>query len=190
VREKEALVRELLLVLLLWAGVAPAAETPKPIPPVKFTDTKLDNGLRVIVSEDHTAPIYAIFISYGVGSKDERLGRTGFAHLFEHMMFKGSKGVGPGEHFYLIFTNGGTMNGGTSTDTTVYYDVLPKNQLDLGLYLESDRMRSLAITKEDLENQRATVKEERRQGLDNQPTAGAANGCRSWPTTPSHTNIP
>ena len=136
--------------------------------PVKFTDTRLDNGLRVIISEDHKAPIYAIFISYGVGSKDERPGRTGFAHLFEHMMFKGSENVGPGEHFYLIFTNGGTMNGGTSNDTTVYYEMLPKNQLDLGLFLESDRMRSLAITKENLENQRATVKEERRQGLDNQ----------------------
>ena len=84
-------------------------------------------------------------------------------------MFKGSANVGPGEHFYLIFTNGGNMNGGTSNDTTVYYEVLPKNQLDMGLFLESDRMRSLAITKENLENQRATVKEERRQGLDNQP---------------------
>lgn len=160
--------RKLLLVLLFWAAAAPAAEAPKPIPPVKFTDTRLDNGLRVIISEDHQAPIYAIFICYGVGSKDERPGRTGFAHLFEHMMFKGSANVGPGEHFYLIFTNGGNMNGGTSNDTTVYYEVLPKNQLDLGLFLESDRMRSLAITKENLENQRATVKEERRQGLDNQ----------------------
>ncbi|HEV3198319.1 MAG TPA: pitrilysin family protein [Bryobacteraceae bacterium] len=139
------------------------------MPPVKFTDTTLDNGLRVIISEDHFAPVYAIAISYKVGSRDERPGRTGFAHLFEHMMFKGSENVGPGEHFYTVFTKGGSMNGSTNTDRTLYHEILPKNQIDLGLYLEADRMRSLAITKENLDNQRKAVKEERRQGLDNQP---------------------
>ena len=139
------------------------------IPPVKFTDTRLENGLRVIIAEDHYAPIYAIAVSYRVGSKDERQGRTGFAHLFEHMMFKGSEKVGSGEHFFLIFNYGGNMNGTTNTDRTVYFEVLPKNQLDLGLFLESDRMRSLAVTAENLENQRQTVKEERRLGVDNQP---------------------
>lgn len=161
--------RKFLFLMLSCAAVAITAEAPKPIPPVKFTDTRLDNGLRVILSEDHHAPVYAIYVAYGVGAKDERRGRTGFAHLFEHMMFKGSANVGPGEHFFLIYTNGGTMNGATSSDTTVYFEVLPKNQLDLGLFLESDRMRSLAVTKENLENQRATVKEERRQSYDNQP---------------------
>lgn len=161
--------RKFLFVLLSWAAVACAAGAARPIPPVKFTDTRLDNGLRVIICEDHSAPIYAIAVSYGVGSKDERAGRTGFAHLFEHMMFKGSANVGPGEHFYLVFTNGGTMNGTTNTDRTVYFEALPKNQLDLGLFLESDRMRSLAVTAENLENQKQTVKEERRLGLDNQP---------------------
>src|SRR5215831_2635888 len=134
--------------------------------PVKFTDTRLANGLRVIISEDHYAPVFAIAVSYRVGSKDERPGRTGFAHLFEHMMFKGSENVGPGEHFFLIFNYGGSMNGTTNTDRTLYYEILPKNQLDLGLFLESDRMRSLAVTEDNLENQRQAVQEERRLRLD------------------------
>src|SRR5690348_14110487 len=150
------------------AGLA-AAQTPSKIPPVKFTDTTLENGLRVIVAEDHYAPVYAIAVSYKVGSRDERNGRTGFAHLFEHMMFKGSENVGAGEHFYLIFTKGGSMNCTTNNDRTLYYEVLPKNQLDLGLFLEADRMRSLNVTKENLENQRQAVKEERRLSVDNQP---------------------
>jgi predicted Zn-dependent peptidase len=136
--------------------------------PIKFTDTRLDNGLRVIISEDHYAPVFAIAVSYRVGSKDERQGRTGFAHLFEHMMFKGSENVGPGEHFFLIFNYGGSMNGTTNTDRTLYYETLPKNQLDLALFLESDRMRSLAVTEDNLENQRQAVQEERRLRLDDQ----------------------
>jgi zinc protease len=155
--------------LLVWAGVAFGQHSPSKIAPIKFTDTTLDNGLRVIVAEDHNAPVYAIAVAYKVGSRDERKGRTGFAHLFEHMMFKGSENVGPGEHFYTIFTNGGSMNGTTNNDRTVYYEILPKNQLDMGLFLESDRMRSLKITQENLENQRQAVKEERRLGVDNQP---------------------
>jgi zinc protease len=158
------------VVVLVLAGLwsYPAGAQSK-IPPIKFTDTRLNNGLRVIIAEDHYAPVFAIAVSYEVGSKDERQGRTGFAHLFEHMMFKGSENVGAGEHFFLIFNYGGNMNGTTNTDRTLYYEVLPKNQLDLGLFLESDRMRSLAVTKENLDNQRQAVQEERRQGLDNQP---------------------
>jgi predicted Zn-dependent peptidase len=102
-----------------------------------------------------------------VGSKDERNGRTGFAHLFEHMMFKGSENVGVGELDFLIYTNGGNSNGTTNTDRTSYYETLPKNQLDLGLFLEADRMRGLVITQENLENQRQAVKEERRLNGDN-----------------------
>jgi len=160
--------RSVLLLVLAGFWNIPASGQSK-IPPIKFTDTRLNNGLRVIVAEDHYAPVYAIAVSYAVGSKDERQGRTGFAHLFEHMMFKGSENVGAGEHFFLIFNYGGNMNGTTSSDRTLYYEVLPKNQLDLGLFLESDRMRSLAVTKENLDNQRQAVQEERRQGLDNQP---------------------
>jgi predicted Zn-dependent peptidase len=151
---------------VLMSVVATAQSSLKP---VQFSDTQLPNGLRVIIAEDHYAPIYSIAVSYKVGSKDERQGRTGFAHLFEHMMFKGSENVGPGEHFFLIYNYGGNMNGTTNTDRTLYYETLPKNQLDLGLFLESDRMRSLAITKENLDNQRQAVQEERRLRLDNQP---------------------
>ena len=151
------------LTLLVSAQQAP------PMQPLRFTDTTLDNGLRVIIAEDHYAPVYALAISYKVGSRDERQGRTGFAHLFEHMMFKGSENVGPGEHFYDVFTRGGTMNGTTDTDRTLYFEALPKNELDLGLFLEADRMRSLKVTQENLDNQRQAVKEERRLSVDNRP---------------------
>jgi len=154
--------------------VASAAQAPTPLRPIPFSDTRLSNGLRVIISEDHFAPVYAIAVSYSVGSKDERPGRTGFAHLFEHMMYKGSDNIGPGEHFFLVFNNGGSMNGTTNTDRTLYFEVMPRNQLDLGLFLESDRMRSLAITKENLDNQRQAVQEERRLRLDNQPYGKSA----------------
>ena len=160
--------KTLLAILLAASSVVFGQAQPK-IAPIKFTDTTLDNGLRVIISEDHDTPIYAIAVSYKVGSRDERAGRTGFAHLFEHMMFKGSENVGPGEHFYLVFTKGGSMNGTTNNDRTVYFEIMPKNQLDLGLFLEADRMRSLNVTKENLDNQRQAVKEERRLGIDNQP---------------------
>jgi predicted Zn-dependent peptidase len=136
---------------------------------VDFKETTLKNGLRVITVEDHTAPVVALSITYNVGSRNERQGRTGFAHLFEHMMFKGSENVGSGEHFLLVFNNGGTMNGTTNEDRTNYFEALPANQLDLALFLEADRMRSLAITKDNLDNQRNAVQEERRLGLDNQP---------------------
>ena len=152
---------------LVAAGLA-MAQVPSAIPKVVFTDTTLDNGLRVIISEDHYAPVYAIAVAYKVGSRDERKGRTGFAHLFEHMMFKGSENVGVGELDFLIDTNGGTSNGTTNTDRTSYYETMPKNQVDLGLFLEADRMRALALTQENLENQRQAVKEERRQSVDNQ----------------------
>ena len=166
--------RKLAAMLIAAAGLMFAQQASSQLPPVKFTDTTLDNGLRVIVAEDHFAPVFGIAVSYKVGSRDERQGRTGFAHLFEHMMFKGSENVGPGEHFYLVFTKGGSMNGTTNTDRTVYFEIMPKNQLDLALFLEADRMHSLAITKENLENQRQAVKEERRLGMDNQPYGQAA----------------
>jgi len=121
------------------------------------------------VSEDHVAPVFSVAVAYNVGSRDERAGRTGFAHLFEHMMFKGSENVGTGEHFYTIFSNGGTMNGTTNKERTIYYETMPSNQLDAALFLEADRMRSLAIVKENLDNQRNAVQEERRLSYDNQP---------------------
>jgi predicted Zn-dependent peptidase len=144
------------------------ADQPK-LPQVEFTDQKLENGLRVFIAVDRTAPVFGISVTYNVGSRNERPGRTGFAHLFEHMMFEGSENVGKGEHFILIFNNGGNMNGTTNEDRTNYFEALPKNQLDLGLFLESDRMRSLAVNQSNLDNQRNAVQEERRLGVDNQP---------------------
>jgi predicted Zn-dependent peptidase len=138
-------------------------------PTVKFSDSRLKNGLRVIIAEDHAAPVFSIAVAYNVGSRDERIGRTGFAHLFEHMMFKGSENVGAGEHFFTIFSNGGTMNGTTNKERTLYFETMPANQLDAALFLEADRMRSLAIVKDNLDNQRNAVQEERRLSYDNQP---------------------
>jgi predicted Zn-dependent peptidase len=159
--------RRLLTVgLALALGASAAAITP---PTIKFSDAKLKNGLRVIIAEDHVAPVFSIAVVYDVGSRNERPGRTGFAHLFEHMMFRGSENVGVGEHFYTIFSNGGTMNGTTNKERTLYFETMPANQLEAGIFLEADRMRSLAITKESLDNQRNAVQEERRSGLDNQP---------------------
>src|SRR5215475_15805901 len=151
--------------ILAFLVVIPAAMAQT----VNFTEHKLKNGLRVILSEDHSAPTYSISVVYNAGSRDERAGRTGFAHLFEHMMFQGSENVGKGEHFVLIENNGGGMNGSTNSDRTEYHETLPANQLDLGLFLEADRMKSLAINQANLDNQRETVKEERRQRYDNQP---------------------
>jgi len=136
---------------------------------VRFTEQRLKNGLRVIVSEDHSAPTYSICVTYNVGSRDERSGRTGFAHLFEHMMFQGSENVGKGEHFILVLNNGGRANGTTNADRTNYFQTLPANQLELGVFLEADRMRSLNINQANFDNQRQTVKEERRQNFDNRP---------------------
>jgi predicted Zn-dependent peptidase len=165
---KRPLIRGALWVACIAAlvlGATLGAATP---PKVQFTDTRLKNGLRAIISEDHTAPVFSIAITYNVGSRNERQGRTGFAHLFEHMMFKGSQNVGSGEHFLLIYNNGGDMNGSTSKDRTNYFERLPANQLDLALFLESDRMRALDINKTNLDNQIGTVSEERKQGVDNQ----------------------
>ncbi len=145
------------------AASAPAGQK------VVFQDVKLKNGLRCILVEDHAAPVVALAMTFNVGSRDEVRGRTGFAHLFEHMMFQGSENVGKGEHMLLVQENGGTMNGSTNSDRTNYFEAMPANQLDLMLFLESDRMRSLAVNQANLDNQRNAVQEERRLGVDNQP---------------------
>jgi len=155
--------------LLLACGSLIQAQTkPKPLQ-IPIRQFKLDNGLRVVLSEDHSAPTYAISVTYNVGSHNERAGRTGFAHLFEHMMFQGSENVGKGEHMILVENNGGDMNGTTTEDRTNYFESFASNQLDLGLFLEADRMRSLAINQANLDNQRNAVQEERRLSVDNQP---------------------
>jgi zinc protease len=136
---------------------------------IDFKEFKLKNGLRVLLAEDHRAPTYSICVTYNVGSRDERPGRTGFAHLFEHMLFQGSENVGKGEHFILVQNNGGSANGTTNSDRTNYFETLPANQLELGIFLEADRMRAPAITQANFDNQRLTVQEERRQSYDNRP---------------------
>jgi predicted Zn-dependent peptidase len=153
---------------------------------ISYQEYTLSNGLRLVVSEDHSVPVVAVDVWYHVGSAYEETGRSGFAHLFEHMMFEGSENVGPTEHFHHISTAGGTMNGSTTQDRTNYWEILPANRLNLGLWLEADRMRSLVITEEKFENQRETVKEERRQGIDNQPYGEAflvsdTLGFDGWP---------
>jgi zinc protease len=149
--------------LLIYAQTAP-----KPLR-IPIEQYKLDNGLRIVFSEDHSAPTYGISITYNVGSHNEHQGHTGFAHLFEHMMFEGSENVGKGEHMILVDNNGGDMNGTTTEDRTNYFESFASNQLDLGLFLESDRMRSLAVNQANLDNQRNAVQEERRLSVDNQP---------------------
>lgn len=137
--------------------------------PLTIHQHTLSNGLRVAINPMGNAPVVSIALYYDVGSRNEREGRTGFAHLFEHMMFQGSENVGKAEHFQLIMKAGGTMNGTTSSERTNYYATLPANQLPLGLWLEADRMRSLAVNQENLDNQREAVKEEKRLRYDNQP---------------------
>jgi len=128
----------------------------------------LDNGLKVVLNPDHSAPTVAVSVTYKVGSSNEVVGRTGFAHLFEHMMFQGSKHAKKGEHFTLISDRGGSLNGTTNSDRTNYYEVLPANELELALWLEADRMRWLSVTPENFDNQRAVVQEEFRMRIQNQ----------------------
>src|SRR5919106_2545508 len=132
---------------------------------------RLPNGLFVTLSEDHTAPIVAVNLWYHVGSANERLGRTGFAHLFEHMMFEGSKHVKEGEFDTLLEAAGGTNNGSTNNDRTNYVIDIPSNALELALFLESDRMGYLldTMSPQRVDGQRDVVKNERRQSYENQP---------------------
>jgi predicted Zn-dependent peptidase len=140
-------------------------------PVVSFTDERLPNGLRLIIAEDHLAPVAAVNIWYDVGSKHEVPGKTGFAHLFEHVMFQGSRNVGKAEHIALIQAAGGTMNGTTWLDRTNYFETMPSHQLELALWLEADRMGTLleALSQENLDNQREVVKNEKRWSYDNRP---------------------
>ena len=140
---------------------------------IQYDDYRLDNGLRVILVEDHSVPVVTIDLWYDVGSGSENRERSGFAHLFEHMMYQGSANVAKAEMLQLVERAGGTTNATPNEDRTAYFQTLPANRLNLGLWLEADRMRSLAITQENLDNQRETVKEERRLRLDNQPYAWA-----------------
>ena len=138
---------------------------------IPYAKYRLANGLTVILHEDHSDPLVHVDVTYHVGSNREEIGRSGFAHFFEHMMFQGSANVADEEHIKLVTNAGGTMNGTTNTDRTNYYETLPMNQLETALWLEADRMGFFldAVTKKKFENQRETVKNERGQNYDNRP---------------------
>src|SRR6266581_3241745 len=152
---------------------APAAKpAPLEVPQLKFEKYKLDNGLEVILSEDHRLPMVAVNLWYHVGPANEVPGRTGFAHLFEHMMFEGSKHVPGSSHFHLLEAAGASdINGTTDFDRTNYFETLPSNQLELALWLESDRMGYLPdkLDQANLSNQQDVVRNERRQSVENAP---------------------
>jgi predicted Zn-dependent peptidase len=144
---------------------------PADLPNIHFSQRRLPNGLRVIVAPDHLAPVVEINIWYVVGSRHEQPGRTGFAHLFEHFMFQGSRHVTKGEHFSIVQAAGGVNNATTYFDRTNYFETLPSHQYELALWLEADRMATLldALDQENLDNQREVVKNEKRQSYDNRP---------------------
>ncbi|MCF8336279.1 MAG: insulinase family protein, partial [Bacteroidales bacterium] len=151
------------LSLLIASGSI--AQTPK----IQFEEYSLDNGLHVILHEDHSTPIVNVSVMYHVGSKNEDPQLTGFAHLFEHLMFEGSKNIGRGEYSEYVEKAGGTLNASTSNDRTYYYETLPSNQLELGLWLESERMLHAKIDSEGIATQKKVVIEEKKQNYDNRP---------------------
>jgi predicted Zn-dependent peptidase len=155
----------LLGLTLLFAGISTAQAQQK----IKYTEYDLPNGLHVILHEDHSTPIVAVSVMYHVGSKNEDPTRTGFAHFFEHLMFEGSDNIPRGEFSNYVEKAGGALNANTSQDRTFYYDLLPSNQLELGLWLESERMMHAKVDSTGISTQREVVKEEKRQRMDNQP---------------------
>ena len=136
---------------------------------IKFIEYDLPNGLHVILHEDHSTPIVAVTVLYHVGSKNEQVGRTGMAHFFEHLLFEGSENIGRGEYAKYVENAGGGLNANTTQDRTFYYDLMPSNQLELGLWLESERMLHAKVENKGIETQREVVKEEKRMRYDNQP---------------------
>jgi len=143
--------------------------------PIAFQEYDLDNGLHVILHEDHSTPIVAVSVSYHVGSKNEDPSRTGFAHFFEHLLFEGSENIGRGEYMKLIQDNGGVLNANTSFDRTFYYEILPSNQLELGLWMEAERMLHAKIDQIGVDTQREVVKEELRERNENTPYGSIMN---------------
>ncbi len=157
--------RKLVIIMMFIGFVGISAQAKK----IVFQQYKLDNGLSVILHQDNTNPIVNVSVLYHVGSKNEDPARTGFAHFFEHLMFEGSPNIKRGEYMKVIESAGGNLNANTSFDRTYYFETLPSNQLELGLYMESERMLQLKIDSTGVETQRKVVKEERKQSLDNRP---------------------
>src|SRR5262249_50261234 len=152
----------------LLAAAAPLVAAVRP-PKLQYEITTLPNGLAIVLEEDHSTPIVHENLTYHVGSKNEKAGRTGFAHLFEHLMFKGSKNVEPEGHTSMIASIGGQSNAFTTEDETTFWETAPSQYLPLLLWLEADRMATLRINKETFTTERDVVKEERRLRIDNQP---------------------
>ncbi|MEY3927185.1 MAG: hypothetical protein RJA97_192 [Bacteroidota bacterium] len=157
--------------IFLGLGILLAAALQPLRAQIQFESFDLPNGLHVILHQDNSNPLVAVSVLYHVGSKDEIPTRTGFAHFFEHLLFEGSENIGRGEYMQLIQSNGGALNANTSNDRTFYYEILPSNQLELGLWMESERMLHAKIDQVGVDTQREVVKEEKRQRVDNQPYA-------------------
>jgi zinc protease len=179
------------LVLATAAAATPIAQqrtATTDIPRLIFEKYTLPNGLEVILSEEKRLPMVAVNLWYHVGPANEDPGRTGFAHLFEHMMFQGSQNIKKAEHFRHVQNVGGTLNATTNQDRTNYFETLPSSELELAMWLESDRMLALEVTQGNFENQRAVVKEERRQRYDNQPYGTVYENLlwRVFPTSGYH----
>ena len=180
-----------------WTTLAPAmaailaasapARAAAVMPKVPIVSSTLPNGLKLVISEDHSAPVATVAVYYGVGFRIEPKGRTGFAHLFEHMMFQGSANVKKFEHAKYVEANGGNLNGSTRLDHTNYYQDVPADRVELALWLEADRMRSLDVSEENLDNQKKVVSEEVRVNVLNQPYAAFEwldlwmNANQNWP---------
>ena len=148
---------------LLFAGSALFGQQ------IKFDEYTLPNGLHVILHQDNSAPVVTTGVMYHVGSKDEQVGKTGFAHFFEHLLFEGTENIKRGEWFKIVSSHGGSNNANTTTDRTYYYETFPSNNLELGLWMESDRLRQPVINQIGVDTQKEVVKEEKRSRLDNQP---------------------
>lgn len=157
--------RNLFIVLSMLIGTSAIGQ----LKTIEFEEYDLKNGLHVILHEDHSTPIVAVTVMYHVGSKNENPERTGMAHFFEHLLFEGSENIGRGEFSRYVENAGGVLNANTTNDRTFYYEVLPSNQLELGMWLESERMLHAKVENEGIETQREVVKEEKRQRMDNQP---------------------
>jgi len=150
------------LYLLLMATATQAQE-------VDYEEYDLDNGLHVILHQDETAPVVTTSVMYHVGGKDRTEGRTGFAHFFEHLLFEGTKNIDRGDWFKIVSSHGGKNNANTSQDRTYYYEVFPSNELELGLWMESERMMHPIIDQVGIDTQNEVVKEEKRMRYDNSP---------------------
>ena len=158
---------------------------------IEFVEYNLDNGLHVILHQDRSTPIVAVTVMYHVGSKNERPKRSGFAHFFEHLLFEGSENIARGEYMKYVTSAGGILNANTFYDRTFYYEVLPSNQLELGLWLESERILHAKVDQKGIETQREVVKEERRLSVDNRPYGSLLEESlsRAYTTHPYKTSV-